>query len=121
MHWKSIVLQDAPRSCVAVFFLDVSLSTTTMEVLFVLQCYHPDKTDKSCCLIHGSGTKMAVKMSSVVKQFRVTRWPLFLSINLFGSVVETTRIMYRVSGFGYDPKNPPPLWIIWINNPFWIL
>ena len=26
--------------------------------------------------------------------------------------------MYRVSGFGYDPKNPPPLWIIWINNPF---
>ena len=46
------------------------------------------------------------------------RWQLFLSINLFGSLVETTWIMYRVSGFGYDPKNPPPLWIIWINNPF---
>ena len=46
------------------------------------------------------------------------RWQLFLSINLFGSVVETTRIMYRVSGFEYDAKNPPPLWIIWINNPF---
>ena len=23
--------------------------------------------------------------------------------------------------FGYDPKNPPPLWIIWINYLFWIL
>ena len=46
------------------------------------------------------------------------RWQLFLSINLFGSVVETTQIMYRVFGFGYDQKNPSPLWIIWINNPF---
>ena len=24
----------------------------------------------------------------------------------------------NVSGFGYDRNNPPPLWIIWINNPF---
>ena len=22
------------------------------------------------------------------------------------------------SGFGHDPKNPPLLWIIWINDPF---
>ena len=25
--------------------------------------------------------------------------------------------MSKVSVFGYDPKNPPPLRIIWINNP----
>ena len=24
----------------------------------------------------------------------------------------------KVSGFECDPKNPSPLWIIWINNPF---
>ena len=52
---------------------------------------------------------MAEKVSSVIKRllcvlklFRVTGF-------CFGSVV---------SGFGYDPKNPPPFWIIWVNNPF---
>jgi len=35
---------------------------------------------------------------------------------LFGSVVKkTVRIICPNK---YDAKNPPPLWIIWINNPF---
>ena len=25
---------------------------------------------------------------------------------------------HEVSGFGYDSRNPPLLWIIWIRNPF---
>ena len=28
------------------------------------------------------------------------------------------RLVSKVSGFEYDPKNPPSLWIIWVNNPF---
>ena len=47
-----------------------------MQVLFVLWFYHPDKIDR---LIYASSSKMAVKMSSVVKKllyvlklFRVT-------------------------------------------------
>ena len=50
-----------------------------MQVLFELRFYHSDKTDKMDRLIHVSGLKMSVKMSSVVKQlmyvlklFRVT-------------------------------------------------
>ena len=50
-----------------------------MQGLFVSRFYHPDKTDKIDRLIHASGSKMALKMSSVVKQlmyvlklFRVT-------------------------------------------------
>ena len=39
-----------------------------MQVLFVLRFYYPDKTDKIDRLIHASNSKMAVKMSSVVKQ-----------------------------------------------------
>ena len=61
-------------------------------------------------------------MSSVVKQrlyvlklFRVNAGciPSFQILSR-----ETLRIKpSKVSGFEYDPKNPPPLWIIWINNP----
>ena len=50
-----------------------------MQVLLVSRFYYPDKTDKIDRLIHASNSKMAVKMSSVVKQllyvlklFRVT-------------------------------------------------
>ena len=50
-----------------------------MQALFVLRFYHPEKTDKIDRLIHASSSKMAVNMSSVVKQllyvlklFRVT-------------------------------------------------
>ena len=58
------------------FCLDLSLWTSTMQVLFVLGFYHSYKIDRS---IHASSSKMAVKMSGVVKQllyvlklFRVT-------------------------------------------------
>ena len=41
-----------------------------MQVPFVivLRFYHPDITDKIDRLIHASGSKMALKMSSVFKQ-----------------------------------------------------
>ena len=46
-----------------------------MQVLFILQFYHPDKTHKIDRLIHASSSKMAVKMSSVVKQLLyVLKW-----------------------------------------------
>ena len=96
-----------------------------MQVLFILRFYHPEKTDKIDRLIHASSSKMAViiKMSSVVKQllhalklFRVTAGCIH-SFRILSK--ETFRIMYpKYSVFGYDPKNPSPLWIIWINNPF---
>ena len=93
-----------------------------MQVLFIFRFYHPEKTDKIDRLIHASSSKMAVKMSSVVKQllhalklFRVTAGCIH-SFRILSK--ETFRIMYpKYSVFGYDPKNPPPLWIIWINNP----
>jgi len=54
-------------------------------------------------------------MSSVVKQllyvlklFRVTA----------GCIQSVSDHVSKVSGFECNPKNPPPLWIIWINNPF---
>ena len=39
---------------------------------------------------------------------------------VFGSVVKKRfgSCIQKVSGFGYDTKNPPPLWIVWINDPF---
>ena len=56
------------------------LVTRTMQVLFVLRLYHPDKTDKiDRLVIHDSSSKMAEKVSSFVKKlmyvlklFRVT-------------------------------------------------
>ena len=41
--WKSKVLQDAPAKLWSSLFL----VTRTMQVLFVLRFYHPDKTDKT--------------------------------------------------------------------------
>ena len=46
---ESKVLQDVPVK----FFL----VTRTMQVMFVLRFYHPDKTDKINRLIHDSGSK----------------------------------------------------------------
>ena len=43
------------------------LVTRIMQVLFVFQFYLPNKTDKIDCSIHDSGSKMAVKISSLVK------------------------------------------------------
>ena len=69
-----------------------------MQVLFVLRFYLTEKTDKIDRLIHASSSKMAVKMSSVVKQ-------LLYVLNLFRFTAgcihsfrilskETFRIMY---------------------------
>ena len=44
------------------------LVTRIMQVLFVLRFYLPNKTDKIDHLIHDSGSKMAVKISSLVKK-----------------------------------------------------
>ena len=83
-------------SCVAV----LSLWTRTMQVPFVivLRFYHPDITDKIDRLIHASGSKMALKMSSVVKQlmyvlnfFRVTAGKIH-SFRIRSK--ETLRIIY---------------------------
>ena len=50
---ESKVLQDAPVKLCSSFFL----VTRTMQVMFVLRFYHPDKTDKINRLIHDSGLK----------------------------------------------------------------
>ena len=75
MYWKSKVLQDAKAKLCRRFFL----VTRTMQVLFVLRFFHPDKTDKIDPLIHYSSSKMAVMIGSLVKKliyvlklFRVT-------------------------------------------------
>ena len=70
VYWKSKVLQDEPAKLWGSF----SLLTRTMQVLFVLRFYRPDKTDNIDRLIHNSGSEMAVKISSFVKKmmFRVT-------------------------------------------------
>ena len=100
------------RSCVAwVLSRFVPVWIRTMQVLFVLRFYHPDKTDKIDRLIHAPSSKMAVKISSVVKLFRIT-----------ACCIHSFRIRSghasNLSSFEYDEKNPPPLWIIWINNQF---
>ena len=75
MFWKSKVLQDAKAKLCRSFFL----VTRTMQVLFVLRFYHPDKKDKIDRLIHYSSSKMDEMISSLVKKlmyvlklFRVT-------------------------------------------------
>ena len=50
---ESKVLQDAPVKLSSSFFL----VTRTMQVLFVLRFYHPDKTDKIDRLILDSSSK----------------------------------------------------------------
>ena len=93
---KSCKTHRRTFSCVAV----LSLWTRTMQVPFVivLRFYHPDITDKIDRLIHASGSKMALKMSSVVKQlmyvlnfFRVTAGKIH-SFRIRSK--ETLRIIY---------------------------
>ena len=110
MYGKSKVLQDALAKLCGSFFL----VTRAMQVLFVLPFYRPDKMDNIDRLIHDSGLKMAVKISCFVKElmyvldlFRVTARNIH-SFQIRSK--EMPRIMY--------PKNPPPLWIIWINDLF---
>ena len=83
---ESKVLQDATVKLCSSFFLVI----ISMQVLFVLRFYHPDKTDKINPLIHDSGSKMAVKMSTLVKKlmYVLNCFELPLAIfTLFGSVV----------------------------------
>ena len=81
-----------------------------MQVLFVLRFYHPDKTDNINRLTHDSGSKMAVKIGSLVKKADVLPLAIF---TLFGSVVKKRFGSYiKVSGIRYDRKNLSPLWII---------
>ena len=94
MYWKSKVLQDAKAKLCRSFFL----VTRTMQVLFVLGFYHPDKTDKIDRLIHYSSSKKAVMISSLVKKlmyvlklFRVTSGNIH-SFRIRSK--ETPRIMY---------------------------
>ena len=63
VYWKSKVLQDMRAKLCSSFFL----VTRIMQVLFVLRFYHLNKTYKIDRLIHDSGSKMAVKISSLVK------------------------------------------------------
>ena len=89
------VLQDATVKLCSSFFL----VTRTMLVLFVLRFYQPDKTDKINRLIHDSGYKMAVKISSLAKKahiciklFRVTAGNTVYSFRIRSK--ETLRIVY---------------------------
>ena len=118
MFWKKKVLQGAPAKLCSSFFL----VTRTKQVLFVLRFYHSDKTDKIDRLIHASGSKIAVKISSFVKKlvyvltlFRVTAG----NIHFFRIRSKVTlRIMYPKYPV-LDILDPPLLWIIWINDQFW--
>lgn len=79
--------------------------------------------DKIDCLIHDSGSKLAIKISSLIKKlmnllklFQVTPGNIY---SFWICSEETLQITYtKYPFFGNDPKNPPPLWIIWINNMF---
>ena len=80
-----------------------------MQVLFVLRFYHPEKTDKIDLLIHASSSKMAVNMSSVVKQllyalklFRVTAGCIH-SFRILSKKTYVSDHVSKVSCFGYDP------------------
>ena len=56
-------------------------------------------------------SNLVKKLMYVLKLFLVTAG----NIHSFPIRSEETR---RIMCFGLDPKNPPPLWIIWINIPF---
>ena len=65
-------------------------TTTSRGSFFVLRFYHHDKTDIIERLIHASGLKMALKMSSLVKQLMYVRNTIVSSIHSFrGSVSKT--------------------------------
>ena len=72
----------------------------------VLRFYHIDKKGKIDSLIHNSGLKMALikQLTRVLNLFELS----LAIFNLFGSVVKKHfGDVSKVSGFGYDPKNPP--------------
>ena len=89
-----VVLQHSLAKLSGNFFLVNSNNAGPVCIRF----YHPDKTDKIDRLIHASGSKMAFKMTSVVKQlmyvlklFRVTAGSIH-SFRICSK--ETLRIMY---------------------------
>ena len=93
---KSCKTHRRTFSCVAV----LSLWTRTMQVPFVivLRFYYPDIKDKIDRLIHASGSRMALKISSVVKQLMYVLKPFSSNAGKIHSFrirsKETLRIIY---------------------------
>ena len=87
--------------------------------MFVLRFYHPDKTDKINRLIHDSGSKDKLSCQNADVCIKIVSSTAG-NIHSFPQKKKKNASdhLSKVSGFGYDPKNPPPLWIIWINIPF---
>ena len=78
MCWQS----TCRRNCVALFLLKKKKRKKKKSgSFFVLRFYHHDKTDIIERLIHASGLKMALKMSSVVKQLMYERNNVVSSIH----------------------------------------
>ena len=88
MSWQS----KCRRSCAAFVLVGkkkTTTTTTTRGSFFVLRFYDHDKTDIIERLIHASGLKMALKMSSVVKQLMYVRNQIVSSIHsIRGSVIK---------------------------------
>ena len=95
MSWQS----KCRRSCAAFVLVGkkkqqqqqqkTTTTTTTRGSFFVLRFYDHDKTDIIERLIHASGLKMALKMSSVVKQLMYVRNQIVSSIHFIrGSVIK---------------------------------
>ena len=86
MCWQS----TCRRSCAAFVLVGIKQQKKkTRGSFFVLRFYHHDKTDIIERLIHASGLKMALKMSSVVKQLMYVRNKIVSSIHSFrGSVIK---------------------------------
>ena len=90
MCWQS----TCRRSCAAFVLVgkknkQKKQKQKTSGSFFVLRFYHHDKTDIIERLNHASGLKMALKMSSVVKNLMYVRNKIVSSIHSFrGSVIK---------------------------------
>ena len=80
-----------------------------MQVLFVLRFYHSDKTDKIDRLIHALSSKMAVKMSSVVKQLLCVLTEIVWSYRLkrFGSCIQSIRFWINNQFLDFSKETHP--------------
>ena len=90
---ESKVLQDAPVKLYSSFFL----VTRTMQVMFVLRFYQPDKTDKINRLIHDSGSKdkqSCQKADVCIKIFSSYSWQYSVTHSFQIRSKETVRILY---------------------------
>ena len=83
------------------------LRTLNICNAIVLRFYHIDKNGKFDSLIHASGSKVALikQLTCVLNLFELSP----ATFNLFSYVVKKHfDHVSKVSGFGCDPKNPPP-------------